>query len=67
MELAVVLLLLVIGAVHGGLIVAAWKSDGARRAWIKDGILHCNGPFTPEDISALQQWNELQAQYKARA
>lgn len=67
METAIVILLLVIGAIGGGLIVAAWKSDHPRRAWIKDGILHCNGPFTPEDISALRQWRELRAEYEASA
>lgn len=59
METAIVVLLLVIGAVAGGLVVAAWKSDRPRRAWISDGVLHCDGPLTIEDVTELRRvWTE---------
>jgi hypothetical protein len=67
MEFALAIAIFALGAAAGGLIVAAWMSDRPRRAWIDDGVLHCDGPFTPEDISALRQWRELQSSHEATA
>lgn len=54
METALVIGLLCIGAVFGGLIVAAWQSD-THRAWVEDGILHFDGPLAAEDIARLKE------------
>lgn len=68
METALVMLLLVIGAVAGGLVVAAWNSDKPRRAWIADGVLHVDGPFKPEDAAALRDlWTQSTAKLQPDA
>lgn len=31
----------------------------ARRIWVKDGILHCDGALTPADVGALRDlWKQ---------
>lgn len=65
MEIAIVAFLLAIGAVIGGLVVAAWTSDRPRRAWIADGILHFDAPLTEDDVIALRrQWDIGRVQFE---
>jgi hypothetical protein len=56
----------VIGSVFGGLIVAAWTSD-YHRAWIKDGVIHFDGPLAAEDVAMLKEiWNREAASARLR-